>query len=584
MNLFQQYGIKEVADVTFYSINRVGDEEFYSPVLLLDTLKVSTLEKKQQTADSYGGYGNQKIASWSFSKGITLKLEDALFSPASMSLMWGGQLETNFSNYTSAIVKINIANKYGKLNYSPLAQPSPQLTPEEWDVIYQACDDLNKSFIYKMIPVPFITDSYNKDEPYIEENRVALQKSYYQRNFTEIFNQYAPTANPSQKWEHSIEQDNIAIPDCIVQQLLSSIKKIQDFHSIDTNLYDFEVIDRMEKCIVREREGLVISVSEQKKNLLKYFANDKNSSYVIYYDPKTMLPLLPVDETGTIIGWQEEQEEIIDDTVNTNYDYSAIVSSICDTGKWISSIVKLNTVLYESGHKTNLGLIKEIAQLVTQRLRNEHKIGSEENVVLLWGFDLDGLFRTEIDNQENFEFKDKVKVIHTSEDVTEHISNNFEPGQVMPQKEGEFKLRIGTPYLKWSRTIKENSGINDGILGKTLVINPDTFSGTYKIVGETYIKNRKGKDSRFQFVINEAKIAADTNITLQADGDPTVFSMNIDVFNPPNDIMMELRSYDVIEDNINGGMKILPQKNELVTTQTIIEITPESFIENNEIY
>ena len=87
MNLFQQYGIKEVADVTFYSINRVGDEEFYSPVLFLDTLKVSTLEKKQQTADSYGGYGNQKIASWSFSKGITLKLEDALCSPASMRLM-----------------------------------------------------------------------------------------------------------------------------------------------------------------------------------------------------------------------------------------------------------------------------------------------------------------------------------------------------------------------------------------------------------------------------------------------------------------------------------------------------------------
>ena len=38
MNLFQKYGIKEVADVVFYSITPIGDEEFYTPVLYLDTL------------------------------------------------------------------------------------------------------------------------------------------------------------------------------------------------------------------------------------------------------------------------------------------------------------------------------------------------------------------------------------------------------------------------------------------------------------------------------------------------------------------------------------------------------------------
>ena len=48
MNLFKQYGIKEVADVVFYSITKVGDEEFYTPVLVLDTLKVSTIEKSAE--------------------------------------------------------------------------------------------------------------------------------------------------------------------------------------------------------------------------------------------------------------------------------------------------------------------------------------------------------------------------------------------------------------------------------------------------------------------------------------------------------------------------------------------------------
>ena len=46
MNLFTQYGIKEVADVTIYSIIEIGDENFYLPVLYLDTLKISNVEEK----------------------------------------------------------------------------------------------------------------------------------------------------------------------------------------------------------------------------------------------------------------------------------------------------------------------------------------------------------------------------------------------------------------------------------------------------------------------------------------------------------------------------------------------------------
>ena len=49
MNLFEQYGIKEVADVTLYAIELDKyDDEVYVPVMYLDTLKVSTIE---QTAE-----------------------------------------------------------------------------------------------------------------------------------------------------------------------------------------------------------------------------------------------------------------------------------------------------------------------------------------------------------------------------------------------------------------------------------------------------------------------------------------------------------------------------------------------------
>ena len=80
MNYFDKFGIKEVADVTFYSITRIGDEEIYTPVLLLDSLKVSSLSKSSDTITQKGGYGNASILSWSYTKDIKLKLEDALFS------------------------------------------------------------------------------------------------------------------------------------------------------------------------------------------------------------------------------------------------------------------------------------------------------------------------------------------------------------------------------------------------------------------------------------------------------------------------------------------------------------------------
>ena len=43
MNIFDQYGIKEVADVTLYSIHKKQDgsgDVYYVPALYLDTLKI----------------------------------------------------------------------------------------------------------------------------------------------------------------------------------------------------------------------------------------------------------------------------------------------------------------------------------------------------------------------------------------------------------------------------------------------------------------------------------------------------------------------------------------------------------------
>jgi len=86
-SILDRYGIKEVADVTFYKINSDGTPG--APVLFLDTLKVSTIEQTAEQVDARGGKGNPKLITWDYGKEITLTLEDALFSPKSMAIMLG---------------------------------------------------------------------------------------------------------------------------------------------------------------------------------------------------------------------------------------------------------------------------------------------------------------------------------------------------------------------------------------------------------------------------------------------------------------------------------------------------------------
>lgn len=109
-NILSRYGIKEVADVTFYKIN--NDESQGAPVLYLDTLKVSTIEQTAENAEARGGKGNAALISWDFGKEITVTLEDALYSPKSLALIYGDDNGTPDNLDTSSgLIKKTLWNK-----------------------------------------------------------------------------------------------------------------------------------------------------------------------------------------------------------------------------------------------------------------------------------------------------------------------------------------------------------------------------------------------------------------------------------------------------------------------------------------
>ena len=127
----------------------------------------------------------------------------------------------------------------------------------------------------------------------------------------------------------------------------------------------------------------------------------------------------------------------------------------------------------------------------------------------------------------------------------------FDPKTMEPFQDGT-PIAEGEVIYKFTRSV----AYEGNSIGNTIEISADKFPGTYRVVGETLVRDKAtGEDQRFQFIIPEAKMSAEsTSITLEADGDPVVFSFTMDVLRPDNGVMMKFVQFDVVDnDEENDG-------------------------------
>ena len=135
---------------------------------------------------------------------------------------------------------------------------------------------------------------------------------------------------------------------------------------------------------------------------------------------------------------------------------------------------------------------------------------------------------------------DEAKVIDGSKAI-KFVNPAFGAEEVLT-KQGE-KIRIF-----WEEVLENNNGQETAV---EVTISPDTFPGTYKVVGDTFMRSEQtGKDEPFQFIINKAKVQSNVTITLQAEGDPSTFEMQLNVLRSRGDAgteMMKLVRYNITE-------------------------------------
>lgn len=261
MNIFEQYGIKEVADVTLYAIEfDENDEEIYIPILYLDTLKVSLIEEESEQTSAQGGIGNSKLITWDYGKEINITLEDALYTPASMSLLWGGQ-------YNSNCVEL-----WGVLDSGDKKFSLAKAILKEFSDFSIRADSL-KGNVYTW-KVNMIVMSLDGKYRYEKRDVTIIYYSLYGRNYWSF---EEPVDFEAGNFTLS-EGKNlfINIPQDLIYQIKSGIEGVK-------------FLERMEKCIATQDFVIDADINTKHGNY-RYLKKYDSVSLTVFINPNTMKP------------------------------------------------------------------------------------------------------------------------------------------------------------------------------------------------------------------------------------------------------------------------------------------------------
>lgn len=158
----------------------------------------------------------------------------------------------------------------------------------------------------------------------------------------------------------------------------------------------------------------------------------------------------------------------------------------------------------------------------------------------------------------------------------------YDPHTMEPFEDGT-PIAEGEVYYKFTRSV----AYEGQSLGHTIEISADSFPGTYKVVGETYVRAQEGgADQRFMISIAQAKMSTEQTIELSADGDPSVFDMSLKVLRPEDGIMVKFIQFDVVENEEENDGSTMVKNTEnlnLLDDAELFKVAAETASEDNVI-
>ena len=611
MNIFQQYGIKEVADVCLYAIELdENDDEIYIPVLYLDTLKVSTVEETAEQTSAQGGLGNPKLITWDYGKEITVNLEDALFTPASQGMTWGGKmgaktLKLYLRNFFDRAT--DSSNPNGNLRGAILTVEQFSdflIIPDRWPT-YELKNGYCKqnttgyvggTSIYCWLVNANIISNDGKKRVNLY-NLILFYREQTQKWY--FFNGRGPVNNEETWFIHGKDENNI--------------KRYAIGYQYGRDVFDWI------------RVNLSGNNSEKWE---KYLKDEWTDGIIPGTDPETTVGVAPYNKAtennyrwteyegvaqSTYDGWTDNppceqfnrgpeynvmgaevafltQELYIDGYRMNKCARNQKYSDMTIDEKTAAGTVPPTyspyryTASVDVEYNTNVIPPQEAIYQIDHDLNDVFYLDRIEKCRATQRFCID----TDV-NLKHGQYRYLEKYAETElvvyidpKTMQPYEPNTFEYYRLNGQRiTGNLRVfKQHEIYYKWTRT----KAVENHSLGKQIIIDATHFPGTYRLVGETYARSRKtGKDQRYQFEIPLCKMGTNNNLTLQAEGEPTTFSMQLTALRRNDGVMMKLTSYDVVDwkygKYTSGSTEIVPNSILVEPSDLDLEEANEEYIE-----
>lgn len=598
MNIFQQYGIKEVADVCLYAIELdENDDEIYIPVLYLDTLKVSTVEQSAEQTSAQGGVGNPKLITWDYGKEITVVLEDALFTPASQGIMWGNSKEKNFKLYLRNFFDRETDEKNPNLNLRGATLNIEHfsdfiLIPDRWPT-YElknkqkmiTTGSVGGTSIYCWLINGNIISNDRKKRVKINDlilfYREQTQKWYF-------FNGKGPTNSEKTWYIYNRANNDIKNYGIGYQYGKDTFNWIKENLSGNNN----------QKWIKYEKGEW-----EEELGIKTYNKEEEDQCRWTEYEPvalETYSEWIVEDEKGNInFDCNIMSGDALFLTQNLYID--GYIYNPCGKNRKYSELTQEEIAEIEEGlyvpYKYTASIDIEYNTNIIPPQEATYKIDYGQNDV----FYIDRIEKCKasrqfcIDTDINLKHaqyrfikkydETELTVYLNPKTMQAYQPNSYEYYRLNGQRiTGNLRVfQKNEVYYKWTRT----KARRNTTLGKQIIIDANHFPGTYRLVGETFIRDRyTGEDQRYQFEIPLCKMQSNNNLTLQADGEPAVFTMNLTALRKNDGTMMKLTSYDIIGqkyEEYDSGSSVI-KENEIKMKQTLSELNEanEKYIEDQK--
>lgn len=644
--------------------------------MYFDTLKVSTVEQSAEQTSARGGLGNPELISWDFGKEITVNLEDALYTPASQSLMWGGKFGIKKTKiYGVWNPYIYETDRFGKQIYTKrvVLNSLQSYDTTRWTIsividgksyhfvvpLILGTDGVEKSDIEVPIPKNAMGQEYvwfSISDGSIKRTQYTLVKvdEEYKMETSLSWQTQSPVYIPGQQINPTDEFDDYVLFTCPCDGEPKWTKlEPQEGHY---KYYHDQETWQQDQLILTEyncpSDNIINESEEISRSVGKYTISDNHLNSDTYWNEKPERAIITVDAFGQFtyhayefVSKEEDEQEIC---YYKDIDFCDEAAIKCTDERidaygyiWENSDLKMvslegnqdlfylkDTDLryrirvdnglrevaleYHKDNENNYQPKIDVYKNITYTTLNSDGIEEKHTLKVLAGsfyiiddWNLSGAAPQEfiyeiesgLNNVNYLERMEKCRAKQTFAIDTDKNTrcNNYRydkaydntaltvfinPKTMKPYEsnsdyyqtksgqviEGNLTIiKQNETYYKWTRS----KAADYTSLGYQIIVDAEHYPGTYKLVGETYARAYSdGQDRRYQFEIPLCKMSAETNVTLEAAGEPTTFNMSFKVLRKDDGTMMKITQYNVSE-NAAGSTDIV--SDEALYDETVLD-------------